>query len=169
MGGTSGEPPKVGEGWMRINDAGVAGATPWLDCLFRWASMAGDCVTEVGLGGGPMSDKGSGEIESVPELSRPRGTSNPLQDNMEDRSLCAPSTNSLTSFGGTREVTVAFRRFGFTMGDCRTRLVAFDERGALRLLLRSLLPCSGCAIADSGSRSMSTSMGDVPVELPEVV
>ena len=75
MGGTSGAGAKLGDGWMRINDAGVAGATPCGDCLFRCASIAGEWVAEAGLGGGPISDKGSGEIESVSELSRPRNPS----------------------------------------------------------------------------------------------
>ena len=96
--------------------------------------MAGECVVEEGLGGGPISDKGSGEIESVSERSWLWGTSSPLEDSMDDLVLCASSTNSLTSFGGTKEVTVAFRRSGLTMGDCLTFPVA------LLLLLRSFLP-----------------------------
>jgi hypothetical protein len=131
--------------------------------------MAGELATEEGLGGGPISDKGSGEIESVSERPEPWGTSSPLEDGLDGLVLCASSTNSLTSFGGTREVTVAFRRPGFTMGDCRTRPEAVAGRGALLLLLRNFLPCSCWVMAASPSKSISTSIGEVPVELPEVV
>lgn len=134
MGNSSGVPPKVGEGWIRIKDAGVAGVTPSPECFFRCAIMAGEFVVEEGLGGGPISDNGSGEIESVSERSRLWGTSSPLEDSICDLVLCASSTNSLTSFGGTKEVSVAFRRPGLTMGDCRTLPVT------LLLLLRSFLP-----------------------------
>jgi hypothetical protein len=76
MGGPSRESPKFGEGWMRINEAGVAGVAgppPW---PFIWAIMAGDAVWEPGMGGGRISDSsGSGEMESVSEVSRLWGTS----------------------------------------------------------------------------------------------
>ena len=110
---------------------------------------------------------GSGEMESVSELSRVRSASKPLEEGHRER---ASSIRSVTSFGGISEETVAFRRFGFTMGDCRTREVPL-VRGMARLLvfLNGLLPCSCATMAGSPSRSMSTSMGEWPVELPEVV
>lgn len=150
---------------MRISDAGVAGVTPELEaCLFS-ACMAGDCVTEPGLGGGPISSSGSGEIESASELSRLRRGSNPLEEGRFPRTS---SNRSVTSFGGMRDDTVAFRRPGFTIGDCRTREAA--ERGAVLLLaLLNFLPCSCCPAPDSSNNSMSTSIGDAPVELPDVV
>lgn len=53
-----------GEGWIRIKEAGVAGVAPWPFC----AIIAGECVTEAGIGGGRISDNmGSGEMESVSE------------------------------------------------------------------------------------------------------
>lgn len=63
---------------------------------------------------------------------------------------------------------VCFRREGLTIGDCRTRAGAADDRGAFLLLL-SRLPDSGCETADSPSISTSMSTGDVPAELPEVL
>lgn len=127
-------------------------------------------MTEPGFGGGPMSDKGSGEMDEVSELSRLRVGSSPLQDGRVGFDLWASSTSSLTSLGGIKDDTVAFRRLGFTMGDCRIRVVAVDARGALLLLLRNFRPSlSGCATAASPSMSTSTSAGDVPAELPEVV
>jgi hypothetical protein len=150
---------------MRMRDAGVAGVPFWLLC---WAIMAGDAVEEVGLGGGRISDsRGSGEMESVSELSRVLGTSSPLDIGRVDRASCMSPE---TSLGGMIEETVAFRLFGFTMGDCRTRPLPL-VRGTflLLMLLRFLLPCSCGAMAGSPSMSISTSMGECPVELPDVV
>jgi hypothetical protein len=156
---------KLGEGWIRIREAGVAGVAPW---PFIWASMAGDWLKDVGFGGGRISDNmGSGEMESVSEASRLCGTSRPLEDGRTPRASCM---SSVTSLGGIREETVAFRRPGFTMGDCRTRLLGFADRGALRLLvLLNFRPVSCCVMAGSPRISISTSMGECPVELPEVV
>ena len=99
---------------------------------------AGDAVEEPGLGGGRISDSmGSGEMESVSELSRVRGASRPLENGRCERASCM---RSVTSFGGINEETVAFRLFGLTIGDCRTRVLAL-ARGtfllpvALRLFL----------------------------------
>lgn len=131
--------PNVGEGWMRINEAGVAGATPAAEvCVFS-GFMAGEGCTEVGLGGGPISDRGPGEIESDSELSRLRRRSAPLE---EGRMARSSSIRFVTSFGGMSDDTVAFRRAGFTMGDCRTRAgAALNRVGALLLFaLRSFLP-----------------------------
>lgn len=152
---------------MRIKDAGVAGTTPWPKVCLLCAIIAGDCVTEPGLGGGPISSRGSGDIESASEPSRLRGACRPLDEGRLARASCI---SSVTSLGGMSDDTVAFRRPGFTMGDCRTRPAAVDGRGAvLRFELLSFLPCSDGAIAASPSISMSTSTGDAPVELPEVV
>src|SRR5690242_14232214 len=75
--------------------------------------------------------------------------------------------SSLTSLGGSCMETVGFRLPGFTMGDCRTRFAGIALVGFL--LVRRLLLCSaGWAMAGSPSRSMSTSMGEWPVELAEV-
>jgi hypothetical protein len=132
--------------------------------------MAGDWVTERGFGGGPISDRGSGETESTSELSRLRGTPNPFDLGRVGFVLCASSTSSLTSLWGIREETVAFRRAGFTIGDCRIRLGALADRGALLLVLRCRLPASGWAMAASPScMSTSISTGEAPVELPEFV
>ena len=165
IGGASCEPLKSGEGCIRIRDAGVAGVLFW---LLRWASMAGEAVEELGFGGGRISDSiGSGDIESVSELSRVLGTSNPLVDGRIDRASCM---SSVTSLGGMSEETVAFRRLGFTMGDCRTRPLAFARGAFLLLVLRRLLrPCSCGTMAGSPNMSISTSMGECPVELPDVV
>lgn len=102
---------------------------------------------------------GSGEIESVSEWSRLDGTSSPL--------LRASCKSSLTSLGGSCIETVGFRLPGFTMGDCRTRFAGIARDGFL--LVRILLLCSaGWAMAGSPSSSMSTSMGEWPVEPAEV-
>lgn len=129
---------------------------------------AGEAVKEPGLGGGRISDSmGSGEMESVSELSRVLGTSRPWEDVRLERASCM---SSVTSFGGMSEDTVAFRLFGFTMGDCRTRPLPFvRDTFFLLVLLRLLLPCSCVTIAGSPSISISTSIGECPVELPEVV
>jgi hypothetical protein len=150
---------------MRISEAGVAGVAPWPFC---WAIMAGECVTEPGFCGGRISDsRGSGEIESVSEPSRLCGTLRLLEDERSPRASCM---SSLTSLGGMNEDKVAFRRPGFTMGDCRTRALPLADRGALRLLvLRNLRPDSCCVMSGSPSSSISTSTGECPVELPEVV
>jgi len=61
-----------------IREAGVAGAAPLVlliltvdgaDCTC--ARIAGECIVEPGLGGGPIraSDKASGEMDSLPALS----------------------------------------------------------------------------------------------------
>jgi hypothetical protein len=149
---------KLGEGCMRISEAGVAGVAP---CPLTCAIIAGDWVTEMGFGGGRISDSmGSGEMESVSEVFRLCATSKPL------RPPVVSSIKSLTSLGGMSVETVAFRRPGFTMGDCRIRVLAFADRGALLLfVLLSLRPVSCCVTA----ASISTSMGEWPVELPEVV
>ena len=130
--------------------------------------MAGDGCTEVGLGGGPISERGPGEIESDSELSRLRFRSAPLD---EGRMARSSSSRSDTSLGGMSDDTVAFRRPGFTMGDCRTRAgVALKREGALRLFaLLSFLPWLDWAMAGSSNMSMSTSTGGAPVELPDVV
>jgi hypothetical protein len=122
----------------------------------------------VGLGGGRISDSmGSGEMESVSEPSRLWGTSKPLEVGRPPRASCM---SSVTSLGGMNEETVAFRRPDFTMGDCRTRPLGFANRGAfLLLVLRKFRTVSFCVMADSPRTSMSTSMGECPVELPEVV
>ena len=150
---------------MRIREAGVAGVLLW---LLRWAIMAGEAVEEPGLGGGRISESiGSGDIESVSELSRVMGTSRPLDDGRVER---ASLMSSVTSFGGIREETVIFRLLGFTMGDCRTRPLPLARgRFLLFVLRRLLLPCSCDGIAGSPSMSMSTSIGECPVELPDVV
>jgi len=59
-------------------DLGVA-ALPDGVALPCCAASAGDCVVELGFGGGPMSDSvnGSGETLSVPELSIAAGILNP--------------------------------------------------------------------------------------------
>jgi hypothetical protein len=145
----------------------VAGATPCAECV--WPIIAGDCVTDRGLGGGPILSRGSGEMDSASEPSRLRGTARPLEDGRADLDRCASSTSSLTSLGGISADTVPFRRPFLTMGDCRTRSAALDERGALLLLLRRRRPVSGWATAVSPSISISTSTGDVPAELPDVV
>lgn len=94
---------------------------------------------------------GSGEMESVSEPVRLYGTSKP------PRPPVVSSIRSLTSFGGMRVETVAFRRPGFTIGDCRTRVLAFADRGALLLfVLLSLRPVS-CCVAEV---SISTSIGE---------
>lgn len=149
---------------MRIRDAGVAGvAQPPFCC----AIMAGECVTEPGFGGGRISDSiGSGEIESVSEVSRLCGTSSPLEDGRPPRASCI---SSVISFGGMEEETVGFRRPGFTIGDCRTRLLGFVEREVFLLVLLNFLPPSCCIMAGSPSMSTSTSTGEWPVELQEVV
>lgn len=142
---------------MRIRDAGVAGVALPFCC----AIIAGECVTEPGLGGGRISESmGSGEMESVSEPSRLLGTSSPLEDGRLPRASCM---SSVTSLGGIREETVAFLRPGFTMGDCRMRELALLDRGGfllLLLLLLSFLLESCCAIADSPNNSMSTSIGE---------
>jgi hypothetical protein len=151
---------------MRIKEAGVAGvALPW---PFIWAIIAGDCVRDVGFGGGGMSDSiGSGDIESVSEPSRLWGTSRLLEDGRPPRASCM---SSVTSLGGMKDETVAFRLPGFTMGDCRTRPFAFADRGAFLLfVLLNLRPVSCCIMAGSPNMSMSTSTGECPVELPEGV
>lgn len=149
---------KLGEGCMRISEAGVAGVAP---CPLICAIMAGDWVIEAGFGGGRISESmGSGEMESVSEVFLLWAASKPL------RPPVVSSIRSLTSFGGMRVETVAFRRPGLTMGDCRTRVLAFADRGALLLfVLLSLRPVSCCVAAFS----ISTSTGEWPVELPEVV
>lgn len=77
--------------------------------------MAGEAFSEPGIGGGRISDnKGSGEIESVSEVSRLRSTSKPLDRGRFCRASC---TSSLTSLGGMSEDTVALRLLGFTIGD----------------------------------------------------
>lgn len=150
---------------MRIRDAGVAGATPdSVDCAF----IAGDGCTELGLGGGPISDRGPGEMESDSELSRLRRRSAPLD---EGRIARSSSNRFVTSLGGMREDTVAFRRAGLTMGDCRKRAGAAEKRVEV-LLLAALLSFRlwlAWVMAGSSNMSMSTSTGDAPVELPEVV
>jgi hypothetical protein len=51
--------------------------------------------------------------------------------------------SSVTSLGGMEEEIVAFRRPGFTMGDCRTRALGFaDRRAFLLLVLRNFRPVS---------------------------
>jgi hypothetical protein len=166
MVGISCESLKFGEAWMRMRDAGVAGVAG-VPCPFIWAIIAGDAVREDGFGGGRISDSmGSGDIESVSEVSLLYGTSRPFPF---ARPLRASCMSSLTSLGGMKEDTVAFRLPGFTMGDCRTRLLAFVEQGAfLLLVLLSFRPVS-CCIMGSPSPSISTSMGEWPVELPDVV
>lgn len=128
-------------------------------------------MRDAGFGGGRisrMSDSmGSGDIESVSDLSRLCGTSRALEDGRPPRASCI---SSVTSFGGMRDEAVTFRRPGFTMGDCRTRPLAFADRGAfLLLVLLNLRPVSCCIMAGSPRISMSTSIGEWPVELPEVV
>jgi hypothetical protein len=122
----------------------------------------------VGFGGGRISDSiGSGEMESVSDPSRLWGTSRPLEVGRPPRASCM---SSVTSLGGMEEEIVAFRRPGFTMGDCRTRALGFADRGAfLLLVLRNFRPVSCCVMAGSPRISMSTSIGECPVELPEVV
>lgn len=165
IGGASWEPLKSGEGCIRIRDAGVAGVPFW---LLRWAIIAGEAVEEAGFGGGRISDNiGSGDMESVSELSRVLGTSRPLADGRIDRASCI---SSVTPLGGMSEETVDFRLLGFTMGDCRTRPLPFVRGAFLLLVLRRLLrPWSCGTMAGSPSISMSTSTGECPVELPEVV
>lgn len=156
MGGTSIEASNCGEGCMRMREAGVAGVAPWL----FWATKAGEFLTDPGSGGGRISESmGSGEIESVSEWSWLLGTSSPL--------LRASCMSSLTSLGGSCIETVGFRLPGFTIGDCRTRFAGV-ALGAFLFVLRLLLCSAGCAIAGSPSMSMSTSIGECPVELAEV-
>lgn len=165
MGGASVEALKLGEGCIRMRDAGVAGVAP---DPFICAIRAGEAARDPGLGGGPISDSiGSGEMESVCELSRVLGASSVLEDDCADRASCMSSE---TSFGGISEETLAFRRFGFTTGDCRMRPLPFAVRGRLLLfVLRNRLPCSCDTMAGSPRMSMSISIGEWPVELPEVV
>jgi len=144
---------------MCINEAGVAGAVLWPLCM---AIMAGEAVREPGLGGGRISDNmGSGEIESVSEVSRVAPEADCIA-----RASCMSSETSL----GISEEMVAFRLFGLTMGDCRTRVLGLAVRGGARLLvLRSFLLGSCGIMAGSPSMSMSMSMGECPVELPDGV
>jgi hypothetical protein len=157
--------PNVGDGWIRIREAGVAGATPGSEV---WAFIAGDGCTEFGLGGGPISERGPGEMESDSELSRLQRRSAPLDEGWIARSS---SSRSVTSLGGISADTVALRRAGLTIGDCRTRAGATENReGALLLAaLLSFRPWLDWLMAGSSSISISTSTGDAPVELPEVV
>jgi hypothetical protein len=131
--------------------------------------MAGDWERDVGFGGGRISDNmGSGEMESVSEPLRLCGTSRPFKM----RPPRASCTSWETSFGAIEVETVAFRRPGFTIGDCRTLELGFAERGAFLLfVLLSFRPpgCSCCSMAGSPNMSISTSTGECPVELPEVV
>lgn len=165
IGGACSEPLKSGDGCMRMREAGVAGVLLW---LLRWAMTAGEAVKELGLGGGRISESmGSGEMESVSELSRVRGASRPAESGCWERAFC---TRSVTSLGRTSEEPLDFRLLGFTMGDCRTRALPL-VRGATLLFaaLVFLLPWSCDTIADSPSISMSRSMGEWPVELSEAV
>lgn len=152
---------------MRIKEAGVAGAAPGADAWAFSGLIAGDGCTEVGLGGGPISERGPGEIESDSELSRLRRGSAPLDEGRWARSS---SKRSVTSLGGISEDTVAFRLAGFTMGDCRTRAGAPENREEELLLfaLLSFLPWLVWVMAGSSNISMSTSTGEAPVELPDV-
>ncbi len=136
---------------MRMREAGVAGAVPRLPCL---AMIAGEADREPGLGGGGISDnRGSGDMESFSEPSRPRGTSRLLEFNCDDR---ASSLSSLISFGGTTEERVPFRLCDFTIGDCRTRPLLVAGRDAFfRFVLLSLLVCSCEFTADSFKLSTS--------------
>ena len=148
-----------------MREAGVAGATPGAEfCAF----IAGDGCTEFGLGGGPISERGPGEMESDSELSRLRRRSAPLEDGRVARSS---SKRSVTSLGGISDDTVAFRRAGLTMGDCRTRVGAAENRVEALLLavFLSFRPWLDWLMAGSSNISMSTSTGEAPVELPEVV
>lgn len=124
-------------------------------------------MSEDGFGGGRISESiGSGDIESVSEVSLLCGTSRPFPFARPPRASCM---SSLTSLGGMKEDTVAFRLPGFTMGDCRTRVLVFVDRGVpLLLVLLNFRPVS-CCITGSPSASISTSMGECPVELPDVV
>lgn len=165
IGSACSEPLKSGDGCMRMREAGVAGVLLW---LLRWAMTAGEAVEEPGLGGGRISESmGSGEMESVSELSRVRGASRPAESGCWERAFC---TRSVTSFGRISEEPLDFRLLGFTMGDCRTRALPL-ARGALLLFaaLVFLLPWSCDTIAGSPSMSMSRSMGECPVELSEAV
>jgi hypothetical protein len=119
--------------------------------------MAGECVTDPGLGGGRISDSmGSGDMESFSDRSRPF--------------RLASCMSSVTSLGGANEENVCLRLPGFTMGDCRTRVEGLVVRKEfLLLVLLSFLPWSFCVMAGSSSISMSASFGEWPVELPEVV
>ena len=120
--------------------------------------MAGECVTDPGLGGGRISDNmGSGEMESVSDTSRPL--------------RLASCMSSVTSLGGASEEKVCLRLFGLTIGDCRTpRVEGLGVRNEfLLLVLLSFLPWSAWVMAGSSSISMSASLGEWPVELPEVV
>lgn len=147
---------KLGDRWRCINDAGVAGQSLWSFCWVPWANVAGECITEPGLGGGPISDRFSGETESNSEESLLRGTSSPLGGGRTGPDFCASSTDWLTSLDGMDIATAAFRRAGFTMGDCRTRAATFEFRVVVLLLvLRTRLASSGCAIAASPSISTS--------------
>lgn len=122
--------------------------------------MAGECVTDPGIGGGRISDSiGSGEMESVSEWSRLRGTSRPLR---------ASCMSSLTSLGGSCIEMVGFRLPGFTIGDCRTRLVGLLALDGILFVLRLLLCSAGWTIAGSPNISISTSIGEWPVELADV-
>lgn len=77
----------LGEGWSRINEAGVAGHICWpsdMDWdgpLLLIARIEGDAVTEAGRGGGAISasDKGSGDIDSASEPSRLGGIPRPAE------------------------------------------------------------------------------------------
>lgn len=130
--------------------------------------MAGEAVTEPGLGGGRISDSmGSGEMESVSDVLHV-----PPEAGRIARASC---TSSETSLGISEEI-VAFRRFGLTMGDCRTRALGLAVRGGARLLvLLSFLLGSCGSMAGSPSMSVSMSMvmfmsiGEWPVELPDGV
>ena len=61
--------PKLGDCCRRISEAGVAGQTLCPLAWVAWANSAGECDTEPGLGGGPISERFSGETESNSELS----------------------------------------------------------------------------------------------------
>lgn len=101
----SGGLPKSGDCWRRMREAGVAGHTPWEDMFGdadMWlplAEMAGECVTEPGRGGGRISAKGSGDMDSASELSRLCGSGRALELDWVAFDCCASSKRSLTSFG----------------------------------------------------------------------
>lgn len=121
---------------------------------------------EPGLGGGPISESASGDMDSVLESSRlwvagkpPEGDCDELAD------FCASSIISRTSIEGITADKVDFRLvLGFTIGDCRTRL---DDRCVLFLPLRSLRLASGCAIGDVCTISMLMSTAKASVGVPD--
>lgn len=117
-----------------INDAGVFGSLPVRrvgdtggtapDCGWRCGDRPTDPGRGVAGGGMRISSRGSGDTDSVSELSWLYGSGRlPGGGNAApvDRDLSASSSTSATSAGGMTVLDGAFLRlWGFIAGDCRT-------------------------------------------------